>query len=131
MVSFLSSWVFLSPFFLWTTNFNILHHLAHYVFVEFGGGKKDFILRTLLSSSEFPPLEILFSSFHLSPPLYGCQLTSPKAFFQNLFSVGLAFSFACSVNLAPIFPISPFIIHNTIDFLILYISSLRVLFDSS
>lgn len=62
MVSFLSSWVFLSPFFLWTTNFNILHLLAHYVFVEFGGGEKILSLELCFPPQNFLPWR--FCSHH-------------------------------------------------------------------
>lgn len=65
------------------------------MFVEIGG-KKDLILRT--PQSVFPWRVYLFSSFHLSPyPSYvDVTQPAPKALFQNVFFLGLAFSFACS-----------------------------------
>lgn len=83
MLSFLSSWVLLSPSFPWTTNFDDLHSLHIVtVFVEFGG-KKDLVLRTLPSLNRF-----LFWSFchHSISTSMWMSTDFPQGYFARIYS---------------------------------------------
>lgn len=113
MFSFLSSWVHLSLFFPWTLNFALLHHLAHCKCLC-RIWWKDFIVRILLFL-EFPPLKIRHS---ICLHLYVDVSDLLQRCFSRTYSLQVQDLVLPTELILLLSSQLPFIIHNTIDFLI-------------